>query len=287
MAKVQVALPVYNGSTYLRQALESLEAQTYRDFEVIVYNNASKDASGEIAEEFAARNAHFRVVHRPQTVPLLDNFLGTFENADCDYLVWRAHDDYSDPTFLEVLAGALDARPDAALAAPTVITHKRKRDIVRRMPRVLPGKALEPASLLVGSHASWIYGMFRPRDLERCYRAALANLDALWAIDHATMLPLILDRRVVLAPAAVFHQQILEDPIKWRMAQPSHAEKKQIFRQYLAYGNRLIGERDFTGAQRLLLRAVFLRHVSKRTFRIHRLLRAELAERLGLVSAGA
>ena len=287
MAKVQVALPVYNGSTYLRQALQSLESQTYRDFEVIVYNNASKDTTGEIAEEFAARNTNFRVIHRPQTVPLLDNFLGTFQNADCDYLVWRAHDDYSDPTFIEALADALDARPDAALAAPTVVTHKRNRNIVRKIPRVVSGKALEPASLLVGSHASWIYGMFRPRDLEQCYRAALANLDALWAIDHATMLPLILDRRVALVPNAVFHQQILEDPIKWRMSEPLHAEKKKIFGQYLAYGNRLIGERGFNGPQHWLLRAVFLRHVSKRTFRMRRLLHAELAERIRPVSANA
>jgi glycosyltransferase involved in cell wall biosynthesis len=287
MAKVQVALPVYNGSTYLRQALESLEQQTYTDYEVIVYNNASKDTTGEIAEEFAAKNAKFRVIHRPETVPLLENFLGTFANADCDYLVWRAHDDYADPTFIESLANALDASPDAALAAPTVITHKRNRDITRKIPRVVPGRAFEPASLLVGSHASWIYGMFRPRDLERCYREALENLDALWAIDHATMLPLILDRRVVLVPDAVFHQQILEDPIKWRMTQPSHAEKKNIFGQYLAYGNRLIGERDFNGPQRALLRAVFLRHVSKRTFRIRRLIQAEIAERVRPASAGA
>ncbi len=287
MAKVQVAVPVYNGSTYLRHALESLEAQTCRDYEVIVYNNASKDSTGEIAAEFAARNPKFRVIHRPETVPLLDNFLGTFANADCEYLVWRAHDDYADPTFLEVLANALDARPDVALAAPTVITHKRNRDIIRKIPRVVPGRAMEPASLLVGSHASWIYGMFRPRDLEQCYRAALENLDALWAIDHATMLPLILDRRVALVPDAVFHQQILEDPIKWRMAQPSHLEKKAIFRQYLAYGNRLIDEREFNGPQRLLLRSVFLRHVSKRTFRIRRLLQAEIYARLRPPSASA
>ena len=287
MAKVQVALPVYNGSTYLRQALESLEKQTYKDFEVVVYNNASKDNSGEIAEEFAVKDARFKVVHREKTVPLLENFLGTFEGADCEYLIWRAHDDYSEANMIEVLANALDENPSAGLAAPSIITHKRNRDIHRKMPRILKGKALEPASLLWGGHASWIYGMFRPRDLERYYRDALANLEHLWAIDHATMLPLILDRRVALAPETIFHQQILEDPIKWRMAQPSHADKKAIFHQYLTYGYRLIDERDFNRPQRLLLRAVFFRHVSKRTFRISRLTRAEVGSRLGLLSESA
>ncbi|MEO1067433.1 MAG: glycosyltransferase family 2 protein [Pseudomonadota bacterium] len=287
MAKVQVALPVYNGGKFLRAGLESLEAQTFDDFEVVIYNNASKDDTGEIAEEFCERNDNFRVIHRPATVPLLDNFLETFENADCDYLVWRAHDDYADPNFLEVCAAALDANPRAGLAAPKVLTHKRNRDILRKMPRIIKGRAMEPVSYLIGSHASWIYGMFRPRDLERYYKDALENLNHLWAIDHATMLPLILDRRIALAPGTVFHQQILDDPKKWKMQQPEHEEKKAIFRQYLAYGNRLIEERDFNAVQRALVKAAFFRHVSKRTFRVTRLARVEAFHRLGFQGAQA
>jgi glycosyltransferase involved in cell wall biosynthesis len=61
--RVSVAVPVYNGAAHLQECLESIAAQTYPHWDVVIVNNCSKDATGEIADEFARRDSRFRVLH--------------------------------------------------------------------------------------------------------------------------------------------------------------------------------------------------------------------------------
>ena len=54
--KVSVIVAVYNTSAYLRQCLDSIEAQTFRDMECVIVDDGSTDGSGEICDEYAARD---------------------------------------------------------------------------------------------------------------------------------------------------------------------------------------------------------------------------------------
>jgi CDP-glycerol glycerophosphotransferase len=65
MARVSIVVPVYNVEAYLRECLDSVAAQSFADLEVILVDDGSTDASAAIAEEFAARDARFRVVTQP------------------------------------------------------------------------------------------------------------------------------------------------------------------------------------------------------------------------------
>ena len=56
--KVSVIVPVYNVQNYLHYAMESLLAQTYTDYEVILVNDGSTDDSGRLCEEYASRYDH-------------------------------------------------------------------------------------------------------------------------------------------------------------------------------------------------------------------------------------
>src|SRR3989442_1823225 len=58
--RVSVGMPVYNGERYLAEAVDSLLAQTYEDFELIICDNASTDRTGEIARSYAARDTRVR-----------------------------------------------------------------------------------------------------------------------------------------------------------------------------------------------------------------------------------
>ena len=62
--RVSVVLPVYNGEPFLADALESILAQSFRDFELIAIDDGSRDASGEILDRLAARDDRVRVVHQ-------------------------------------------------------------------------------------------------------------------------------------------------------------------------------------------------------------------------------
>jgi glycosyltransferase involved in cell wall biosynthesis len=118
--KVSIALPVYNGERYLREALDSLLAQTYRDFELIICDNASTDATAAICAHYAARDPRIRYCRHARNIGATANFNGAFALARGVYFKWAAHDDLLQPTWLERCVAALDQAPDAVLCQSLV-----------------------------------------------------------------------------------------------------------------------------------------------------------------------
>lgn len=114
--RVSIGLPVYNGERFLGLAIESLLAQTFRDFELIVCDNASTDRTREIVESYATRDSRVRVLSNPRNIGLANNMNRTVAESKGDYFQWAAHDDLWDPRYLERCVTALDEDPGAVLA---------------------------------------------------------------------------------------------------------------------------------------------------------------------------
>ena len=64
MDKISVIIPIYNSSNYLHQCIDSVLKQHYEDFEVLLINDGSKDNSGIICDEYAAKDTRIRVFHK-------------------------------------------------------------------------------------------------------------------------------------------------------------------------------------------------------------------------------
>lgn len=62
--KISVIIPVYNAEKYLYRCIDSVLAQTYQDFELLLIDDGSKDSSGIICDEYAAKDARLRVFHK-------------------------------------------------------------------------------------------------------------------------------------------------------------------------------------------------------------------------------
>ena len=60
---ISVIVPVYNVEQYLSRCLDSILAQTYTDFEVILVDDGSTDDSGEICDEYLKRDTKIKVFH--------------------------------------------------------------------------------------------------------------------------------------------------------------------------------------------------------------------------------
>ena len=118
--RVSIGVPVYNGEKYLAAALDSILAQTFTDFEVIVSDNASTDRTEQICREYAARDNRIRYVRQPKNRGMTWNFSHTVDLARGEYFRWHAHDDSCAPTLLDRCVEALDANPEAVLAYPRV-----------------------------------------------------------------------------------------------------------------------------------------------------------------------
>jgi len=121
LPRVSIGLAVYNGDRYLAQAIDSILAQTYRDFELVIFDNASTDRTGEICRGFAARDSRVRYTRNPSNVGGANNHNLTVESARGEFFRWAAHDDVLAPTLLEKCVAALDQNPDVALVFPRVI----------------------------------------------------------------------------------------------------------------------------------------------------------------------
>lgn len=90
---VSVGMPVYNGAKYIREALDSLLAQTFSDFELIISDNASTDATQSICEEYAHRDPRVRYVRQVENKGAIANFRFVLECATAELFMWAAYDD--------------------------------------------------------------------------------------------------------------------------------------------------------------------------------------------------
>ena len=78
---MSIGLAVYNGEKYLAEAIESLLAQTFRDFELIISDNASTDGTAEICERYAARDPRIRYSRNTTNIGGANNENLTFSMA--------------------------------------------------------------------------------------------------------------------------------------------------------------------------------------------------------------
>ena len=77
--RVSIGLPVCNGENYLKQALDSIMAQTYTDFELIISDNASTDRTAQICKEYANRDPRIRYYRNEKNLGAARNFNYVFE----------------------------------------------------------------------------------------------------------------------------------------------------------------------------------------------------------------
>lgn len=112
MPEISVVLPVYNGETYLRQAIESIINQTIQDWELIIVNDCSTDASGMIAEEYASRDRRIRIINNSENQKLPKSLNIGFQAAEGAYFTWTSDDNYYLPWALEKMHRYLEENKD-------------------------------------------------------------------------------------------------------------------------------------------------------------------------------
>lgn len=114
--KVAIGLPVYNGENYLAETLDLLLRQSFDDFEIIVSDNCSTDHTRELCLDYAARDRRVLYTRTDRNIGGSPNFNRAFQLSRSPYFTWKAHDDRSDPQFLEKCVAVLDHESDVVLA---------------------------------------------------------------------------------------------------------------------------------------------------------------------------
>lgn len=99
---ISVIVPVYNAEAYLHRCVDSLLAQTFRDFEILLIDDGSPDKSGEICDQYAQKDARIRVFHKTNGGVSSARQLG-IEQAKGKYSIHCDPDDWAEPNMLEAL----------------------------------------------------------------------------------------------------------------------------------------------------------------------------------------
>lgn len=106
MPAISVCLPVYNGEKFIAQALESIQAQTWPDFELLVVDNASSDGTRALVERYAASDSRIRYQRNSRNVGLVGNLNRCLALARGEWIKFMFHDDLMRPDCLEKFMAA-------------------------------------------------------------------------------------------------------------------------------------------------------------------------------------
>jgi glycosyltransferase involved in cell wall biosynthesis len=276
--RVTIGVPVRNGESEIETCLACLTNQTFRDLAIIVFDNASTDRTAEIVAAAMQKDPRIRYFRHETNIGALPNFAAVLAAAQSPYFMWRAFDDLSDAAYVERLVAALDAYPDAVLAAPRTETLRTQSGKCRvRLP---PKPGAGPRGRLAAERwmirrlqAGWFYGLFRREFLVETMSFVEREFRFVWAWDFLLLATTVLRARIVGVPEVTFTHRLTGAPKQYSSSEAT-PERVALVRNYWHVLEKLIAEKNMSLYQRLLHRAIFVRHVKRRVAKWPVLLRA-------------
>jgi len=112
MPKISIVLPVYNGSRFLKESVDSIISQSFSDWELILVNDCSTDNTLEICEEYVAKDSRISVYSNQQNMRQTWSMNYGFSKAKGDYLTWTSDDNRYKPNALEEMISYLESHED-------------------------------------------------------------------------------------------------------------------------------------------------------------------------------
>ncbi|MGA8212719.1 MAG: glycosyltransferase [Candidatus Sulfotelmatobacter sp.] len=144
LPKVSIGLPIFNAEKYLELSLDSILSQTYTNFELIVSDNASSDASEKICRDYAARDARVRYHRNSRNHGPTFNFRQVVQLSSGKYFLWAAHDDVFAPTYVARCVEVLQQYPDVVLCYSRTIEIDEQGKPLARTVQVLAADSPHP-----------------------------------------------------------------------------------------------------------------------------------------------
>ena len=126
--KVSVCIPVYNGSDYIAESIDSVLAQTFKDFELIVCDNCSTDNTEEIVRNY--KDPRIRYVRNQKNLGGVGNANRCLELAVGEYICIWHHDDCMMPDNLERKVCLLDEHPDVGFVHSNIVLIDVKGEVI-------------------------------------------------------------------------------------------------------------------------------------------------------------
>jgi glycosyltransferase involved in cell wall biosynthesis len=170
--EVVIGLPVYNGQKYLRAAIESHLSQSFDDFDLVISDNGSTDATPEICAEYARRDKRIKYLRSAENRGILWNHRRVFDAIETpnQYFRWAGADDIMEPGLLQAMVEVLNTRPEVEAVVPDTKNIDDDGKIIGSMARTLDLQSSDVferahAVLMVNYQHVIAYGLLRASTL--------------------------------------------------------------------------------------------------------------------------
>ena len=220
-----IGLPVHNGEKFIRNALDSILSQTFRDFELIISDNASTDSTATICQEYVKKDIRIHYVRQSKNIGSIFNFNFLLQEAKSKYFMWAASDDYWDPTFIEKNIRVLESDKTIIGSISDIElyrnhTKKLKPDIIdpsnrntERFQYVCP--TFGPFEKRIDTYlrffqASIIYGVYRTEKMKESF----IHSRYFWAMDLAIVLNLLKYGNLHVVDEILMYRYVQDKPSK-------------------------------------------------------------------------
>ena len=206
---VSIGMPVYNGEKYVRQALDSLLAQDYDNFELIISDNGSTDNTTEICQGYAKKDKRVRYYQNDTNLGASYNFKRVFELASGEFFMWAGSHDIWTPDYISRLIRVLQTEPNVALAyTETYWIDEQGSDCTRELYH-LDTRGMRvldriPVVIKTLSYCDLIYGLYRTSVL----RKSSVSLTILGG-DHIILMEISLLGEIAEIPGKGFLRRML------------------------------------------------------------------------------
>lgn len=159
MPKVTVAIPTYNRAHYLKEAIESVLAQTFEDYELLILDNASTDNTEEVVRSF--NDKRIKYIKNKINIGGLNNFNKALDMAKGEYVIIFHDDDIMKPELLEKEVEILDKNDDVVLVATNI-------SIINKRGMILKQREKELDNDIIFEKYDFIYKLFKENFVLPC-----------------------------------------------------------------------------------------------------------------------
>jgi glycosyltransferase involved in cell wall biosynthesis/radical SAM superfamily enzyme YgiQ (UPF0313 family)/Tfp pilus assembly protein PilF len=203
---------VFNGARFLAKSIEAILSQDYKNFELIISDNASTDRSQEICREYQAKDPRIHFSANKTNIGAKLNSLRVLNPARGKYFMWATDHDLWHPSFLTRCVEVLEDNPEVVLAYPRTLRIDAADQPLALCPNQIDTRQLSPADAF--RRIIWdlqggdmFYGLMRNAILQSL------NVESVpvWAGDQAVLAALALKGGIAFIPEVLFYWRVIRD----------------------------------------------------------------------------